>query len=74
MGLKNFLMKKMMQSQMKNVPADQQEQIMKMVEKDPELFQKIGVEIQAEMKKGTDQMTAAMTVMQKHQEELKKLM
>lgn len=74
MGLKNFLMKKMMQSQMKNVPADQQEQIMKMVEKDPELFKKIGVEIQAEMKKGTDQMTAAMTVMQKHQDELKKLM
>ncbi len=39
-----------------------------------ELFQKIGLEIQAKMKEGKDQMAVTMEVMQKHQEEIKKIM
>lgn len=72
--LKNFLMRKMLQSQTKNLPKDQQEQIMGMLEKDPELFMKIAQEMQAEMKKGKNQMAAAMTVLPKYQDTLKKLM
>lgn len=74
MGLKNFLMKKMMKSQMKGVPEDQQDKILAMVEKNPELFQKIALEVQQEMKNGKDQMTASIHVMQKYQDELKGIM
>lgn len=72
--LKKFLMKKMLASQLKNVPAGQREQILAMVEKNPELFEKIAKEIKAEMKKGKDQMSAAMTVMPKYQKELQGVM
>lgn len=68
--LKSFLMKKMMKSQMKGVPEDQQEMAMEMIEKNPELFQKIGLEIQEEMKKGGNQMAVAMKIMKKYQSEL----
>lgn len=66
----NFLMKKIIKSKMKDVPADQQEMIMAMVEKNPALFTKIAQEIQEKMKSGKDQMAATMEVMQAHQAEL----
>ncbi len=73
MGIKNFLMRKMMESKMKDVPKEQQEKIFAMVEKNPELFQKIALDIQEEMKKGKSEMDAAMAVMPKYQAELQKL-
>jgi hypothetical protein len=72
--IKNFLMKKMLKHQLKGVPQDQQDKLVGMIEKNPELFQQIAVEAQAKMKEGKDQMTAMMEVMQNHQEELKKIM
>ncbi len=72
--LKNFFLKKMLQMQTKNLPKDQQEQVMMMLEKDPDLFMKIATEVQEEMKKGKDQMSAAMVVMPKYQARLKELM
>ena len=42
--IKNFAIKKVIQSQMKNVPADQREMIMTMLEKDPATFEKIAKE------------------------------
>lgn len=71
---KRFLMKKAMQAQTKGMPKDQQEAVMKAVEEHPELFEKIAKEMKAEMKKGKNQMTAAMTVMPKYQAELQKAM
>jgi hypothetical protein len=73
MSIKNFFMKKMLSSQMKGVPEGEQEKILAMVEKNPELFQKMAEEIQEEMKKGTGQMDAAMKVAQKYQDDLKGL-
>lgn len=72
--LKNFLMKKMMKAQMKDVPEDQQEMMLTMLEKDPKLFETIAKEIQAEMKTGKDQMAAAMAVLPKYQSRLQDLM
>jgi len=72
--LKNFLMKKMLKHQLKDVPQDQQDKLIGMIEKNPQLFQQIATEAQAKMKEGKDQMTAMMEVMQNHQEELKKIM
>ena len=56
---------------MKNVPADQQEMILTMLEKDPALFEKIAKEMQAELKSnGNNQMQAAMKVLPKYQKEI----
>lgn len=71
---KNFLMRKMLKSKLTDVPEAQQEQILAAVEKNPEFFTQVATEIQTKMKEGKDQMTAAMEVMQKHQERLKELM
>jgi len=73
--LKNMAMKKVLQSQMKDVPADQQAMIMEMMEKKPELFQKIATEMQAELKSnGNNQMAAAMKVLPKYQSEIMEVM
>jgi len=71
---KNFLMKKMLQSKLKDVPEEQQDKILEVIQKNPEFFKKIAEEIQAEMKTGKDQMAASMAVMQRHQGELKGMM
>jgi hypothetical protein len=69
--MKQFAMKKILQSQMKNVPEDQQQMIMEMLEKDPALFEKIAKEMQAELKtNGNNQMAAAMKVLPKYQKEI----
>lgn len=70
--LKEFFLKKMMQSQLKNLPKDQQEKIMRLVEKNPDLFMKIAKETQEKVKGGKDQMLAMMEVSKKYQAELKK--
>lgn len=73
--VKNFAVKKLLESQMKNVPADQREMIMTMVEKDPALFEKIAKELQAEMKvNGNNQMNAAMKILPKYQKEIMAIM
>ena len=71
MGLKSFLMRKMLASKMKDVPKEQQDKIFAAIEKNPELFQKIALEVQEKTKGGKDQMAATMEVMQKYQNELK---
>lgn len=72
--LKNLLLKKMLQSKMKDVPVEQQEKILGAIEKNPQLFQNIAMEVQEKIKGGADQMTATMEVMQKYQSELKDIM
>ena len=73
--LKQFALKKVLQSQMKNVPGDQQQMIMEMLEKDPALFEKIAKETKEELKKnGNNQMAAAMKVLPKYQKEIMQIM
>lgn len=74
MGIKDFLMRKMLEQKLKDVPKDEQEKLFKLIQENPELFQKIALEVQEEMKKGKDQMAATMSVMQRHQKELQGLM
>jgi hypothetical protein len=69
--LKQYALKKVVQSQMKNVPADQQQMILGMLDKNPDLFTKIAKEMQDELKKnGNNQMAAAMKVLPKYQQEI----
>lgn len=73
--IKNFALKKVLETQMKNVPEDQKQMIMQMLEKDPALFEKIAKEIQAELKtNGNNQMAAATKVLPKYQKEILAIM
>ena len=71
---KEFFIKKMLQSQLKNVPEAQREMLMTMVEKKPDLFKKIGEEIERRKKGGESEMKAATEVMKKYRAELAELM
>lgn len=71
--MKNFLMKQMIKSKLKNLPKDQQDQILNALQENPEFFTQISKEIQEKIKEGKDQMSAAMEVMQNHKDELGKL-
>lgn len=70
----NFVMRKMLSAQMKNLPKEQQEAIMSAFEKDPEFFKKMADEIKKEVKSGKNQQTASMIVMMRHKAKLQKLM
>jgi len=70
---KEMLMKKMLKSQLKGMPEAEQEKMIALVIKNPQFFQSLALEIQAEMKNGKDQQTAAMEVMTKHKDELQKI-
>lgn len=74
MGVKDFFVKKLIQSKLKNVPEEQQEQIIALVTENPELFEKIGKEIQQKTKEGKSEMAAAMEVMRKYQGDIQKAM
>lgn len=75
MGVKDFFIKKVLESKLKDVPEGQREQIMMLVTKDPELFKKIGEEIDRRVKKGGEpQMKASMEVMKKYRSEIQALM
>lgn len=69
-------MKKMLKGQLKKagLPEAEQDRIIEMVLKNPELFQKIGNEIQEKVRGGMNQQTATMRVMDKYKNDLKGIM
>lgn len=69
--LKNFLLKKMLRTQ--GVPESQIDMVINMMEKNPQLFKVIATEIQAKISSGIDKNRAALEVMKKYENELKKL-
>ncbi len=73
MGIKDFMLRKMLEAKMKGVPKEEQEKILKLIENNPELFQKIATEMQEEISKGKDQMSAAMEVMTKYKDDIQKI-
>ncbi len=69
--IKNYAVTKLVQSQMKGMPLEQQQMIIELLQKNPELFEKIAKEIQAELKvNGNNQTAAAMKVLPKYQSEI----
>jgi hypothetical protein len=74
MGIKDFFVKKLIESKLKDVPPEQREVIVKLVSENPELFEKIGKEIQQKVKEGKSEMAASMEVMRKYQSEIQKAM
>ena len=73
MSLKDMFMRKMVQSQMKGIPAEEQERILEIIQKNPALFQNIALEAQAAIKSGKDQMSAVRDVLEKYKDQLSSL-
>lgn len=72
--IQKFLVRQALKMKMKDMPEAQREQILALVEKNPELFKKIGEEVDRRVKGGENQMKASMEVMKKYREELAGLM
>jgi hypothetical protein len=67
----NFLLKKMLRTQ--GVPEAQIDMFIGMMEKNPELFKTIALEVKEKVHGGMDQTKAGIEVMKKYENELKKL-
>ncbi len=67
----NFLMKQMLKSKMKDVPPEQQEKILEIFEKNPELLSTIAKEAMEKTKQGKSQMDAIMEVIKGRESEIK---
>lgn len=75
-NVKKKLISKLIRSKLKgmNIPKEQEEMITALVLENPELFQKIGQEIEQKTKQGLNQQAAMMQVFKKYQPELQKIM
>lgn len=71
---KEFLMKKLIASKLKNLPKAQQEMIMRLVTKNPKLFEEIAIKIKKKTDAGANEMMATQTVMKEYQGQIQKLM
>ena len=66
--------KKLVKSQLKDMPKDKREMVESMVERNPELFAKIAKESQVLVKGGMDKTAAMMKVSRKYKGDLQRLM
>lgn len=74
MSVQSFLLNQYAKWKLKDVPAAQREQMTALVTKDPQLFKKIGEEIERRKKGGESETKAALEVMKKYRTELSALM
>lgn len=71
---KQFLLKKMIQSQLGKIPENMRPIVMKLVEEKPELLMQLAQDFDAERKSGKSDQDAFMAVAKKHEQALKGLM
>ncbi len=74
MSVQGFLFNQYAKWKLKDMPEAQREQMTALVSKDPELFKKIGEEIERRKKGGESEMKASMDVMKKYRTELAALL
>lgn len=74
MSVQSFLLNQYAKWKLKDIPAAQREQMTALVTKDPQLFKKIGEEIERRKKGGESETKAALEVMKKYRTELQALM
>ena len=74
MSIQSFLLNQYAKWKLKDVPKEQREQMTALITKDPQLFKKIGEEIEKRKKGGKSEMKASMDVMKKYRTELAMLM
>ncbi len=64
----------MLERQLKNLPEAERAKLIETISKNPDFFMKMAQEIEAEVKSGKSQMDAAMSVAQKYQGDLQKIL
>ncbi len=74
MSVQSFLIRQYANWKLKDLPAGQREMMTTLVSKNPELFKKIGEEIERRKKGGESETRAAMEVMKKYRAELAPLL
>ena len=74
MSVQSFLLNQYAKWKLRDMPPAQREQMTALVTKDPQLFKKIGEEIERRKKGGEGEMKASMEVMKKYRTELAALM
>ncbi len=74
MSVQSFLINQYAKWKLKDVPEAQREQMTALITKDPQLFKKIGEEIERRKKGGEGEIKASMEVMKKYRAELSALM
>lgn len=74
MSIQSFLLNQYAKWKLKDMPEAQREQMTALVSKNPQLFKKIGEEIERRKKGGEGEMKASMEVMKKYRTELAELM
>lgn len=73
MGIKDFFLRQALKVKMKDVPEAQRNELMSLMEQNPDFFKKIGDEVKKRVKAGQSEMAATMIVMREHQAEFQKL-
>jgi len=68
----NFVMKKMLEAKLKDMPKEQRDKIMDIIEKNPDLLKSIAEEAMAKTKQGKSQMDAITEVIKSREAEVKK--
>ncbi len=74
MGVKDFLIKKLVQAKLKNVPKEQQDMIIALVSENPDFFKKLQDKVEVKKKQGQNEQMAMLQVMREHQTEIQKIM
>ena len=74
MSVQSFLLNQYAKWKLRDMPKEQREQMTAMVSKDPQLFKKIGEEIERRKKGGESETKAALEVMKKYRAELSVLL
>ena len=74
MSVQSFLLNQYAKWKLRDMPEAQREQMTALVTKNPQLFKKIGEEIERRKKGGEGEMKASMEVMKKYRTELAALM
>jgi adenylate kinase len=69
-----FLARKMMEVKTKNLPPEQRDLIMTLMNDHPELMEKIAKEIKEKKKQGIDEQTASMQVMFRYKDDFQRIM
>lgn len=74
MSVQSFVLNQYAKWKLKDMPEAQREQMTALIVKNPDLFKKMGEEIERRKKGGESEMKASMDVMKKYRTELAELM
>ena len=70
----NFFTRTLIKRQLKGMPEAEVEKMLTIIEKNPDFFQKMALEVQAKIKKGMSQEDAAKQFAEEHAKDLKEIL